>query len=209
MFIRKPKGNKMLCKLTNTGPSVRVLYDINTVARTILPGKSLDVDLSQREAQKYKRAQLKGQHVTIQALEEGDDIGIGEVERALDLKETFTLTSGDLRHPPEPVALKEALGKGALDDKPLEEPPALEKPANQPNPVEHAAETQAKEPVVEEAKPEPQTAAELLACLNDYSDTDKIRLATKVLVKKPPQNARTNTLTQMLAAQAKKDAETK
>jgi hypothetical protein len=200
----------MLCKLTNTGPSVRVLYDINHVERTILPGRSLEVDLNQKAAKKYAEANAKGGVIAIQALEEGDEIAVGEAERADDPKETFTLREGEGTHPEmkEPQTIKEARGFAGNQPPPYVAA-AQAAAANHPDPIANAAEQAAKEPVEPEVKPEPTTAGELLGRLAEYNDTDQVRLANAVLPKKLQLSAKPAQIIAALKAQAKKDAEPK
>lgn len=200
----------MLCRLTNKSSSTRVLYDINHVERTIMPGRSLEVDLSERAAKNYSQGEAKGGLIAIEALEEGAEISIGEAERADDPKETFTLREGETANPQmkEPLSLKEA--RGLQGNQP---PPAVAEAqaaaANHPDPIAHAAEVAAKEPVVVETKPEPTTAGELLERIGEFNDTDQVRLANAVLKKRLPLSAKPAHIVAALTVQVKKDAEPK
>jgi hypothetical protein len=181
----------MLCRLTNKSAATRIVHD----------------NLHQNVAKNYHEAMSKPKcALSIEALEEAEGLDAADVDEPKG--DTFTLREGEGTRPElkEAQSLKEA--RGVQGNQP---PPAVAEgqaaPANHPNPIQNAAEQNAKPKEEPAPLPEPKTAAELLARIDEFGDTDQVRLAAAVLKKRLPQGAKPAQIMAMLAAQAKREAE--
>jgi len=157
----------MLVNLKNIGDALRIVYDVNTVARDIRPGQSVAIDLHPKAVRRYQRAQEKGDTMEVILEDEfPEEVAVEQVDPP-ERKSEFTLREGQGLAPEKNKDTPE--GRVRIKRDRIK---ANARHANKPK-------------VAPQEKPaEPKTAQELLAAAPDIaSDDDFLRIANKVLPK--------------------------
>lgn len=212
----------MLVNLKNTGAAPRIIYDSNSVMRTVAVGKVAEVDLAMPAVKKYETAQRMGDTMTITRLENEDGDRIEENEDPAAEREGFTLAEGEGLDKPEktnkdgtpkgtpaglnadqPKSRQEAEG-GRMPKPPEQEERRVRVPPDRIKAVAQQAATGRMKP----AKPpgDPTTATGVLEIHERgmLEGVELLRLANKVLPKsKLPQRPKPSQIIAALQEQAK------
>lgn len=93
----------MLVKLRNDGDAQRIVYDINTVQRSIRPGQELEVDLQPKAVKKFEAAYKSGDSMEVMLVEDYPEGDEPETPRQAERQEEFTHgQDGGLEHVEQP-----------------------------------------------------------------------------------------------------------
>lgn len=225
----------MLVKLKNTGTALRVVYDINRVARNIRPGQTVEIDLRPVQVRGYEIEGNKptGNISVVEIVdpwpEDGTEVApkrkqplirINNPRQARNLSEIAGVGMRQRQHDPaqpkEGDEIDPDLPDGTLDVEPVEQKGTHGDPiaanAARAARVEQQGETGAGNG--DETKPDPKTASEMLARLeqNDggtgMKEEDIIRITRSLVpVGTLPQRPRPGQIMAALRKQAKNDAE--